>query len=407
MRRDMAVALVGALSLGALGADWSQWRGPARDGRTAELPDRETWPAKLERVWSVPVGVGHASPVTSGGRVYQHARRGDDEVVLALDLATGAELWSASYPAPYTMNPAATDHGPGPKSTPTLAGGRLFTLGITGVLSAWDPGSGALVWRQAFEELPVAAPVFGTAMSPLVTGGRLLVHVGSGGAGALVALDPGTGETLWRWEGDGPGYASPVVAEVDGVTHVITMSETRLIGVELQSGALLWERPFTTPYAQNAVTSLVRGDLVVFSGLDQGVTAVRLVHGAGGWSLDPVWQTSEVSLYMSSPVAVGGTLYGFSHKKRGQFFAADLASGAVRWESEGRQGENAALLASDRVLFALTPEAELVAFRPGADRFEPVASYSVADSPTWAHPAPLADGFLIKDLESLTRLRLP
>jgi hypothetical protein len=110
---------------------------------------------------------------------------------------------------------------------------------------------------------------------------------------------------------------------------------------------------------------------------------------------------------MSSPVAVGGALYGFSHKKRGQYFAADLQSGAVRWTSAGRQGENAALLGSERVLYALTDAAELVAFRPGAGRFEPVASYTVADTPTWAHPAPLADGFLVKDLESLTRWRLP
>jgi outer membrane protein assembly factor BamB len=244
-------------------------------------------------------------------------------------------------------------------------------------------------------------------MSPLVSAGRLVVHVGSGGVGALLALDPRTGETLWRWEGDGPGYASPVVTEVDGVSHVITMSETRLIGVDLESGALLWERPFTTPYAQNSVTALVRGDLLVFSGLDQGVSAARLARGPQGWSLEPLWHSAEISLYMSSPVALGETLYGFSHRKRGQFFAAELSSGAVRWFSEGRQGENAALLGSERVLYALTPAAELLAFRPDAGRFEPLASYSVADTPTWAHPAPLADGFLIKDLESLTRLRLP
>jgi outer membrane protein assembly factor BamB len=399
MSRALALALIGGLSLSALGADWPQWRGPGRDGR-ARVPDRESWPEALVKVWSVPVGVGHASPVTDAERVYQHARLGDHEVVLALDLASGAETWSARYPAPYTVSSAAAAHGPGPKSTPTLAGGRLFTLGIGGVLSAWDPRGGELLWRRAFEELGEPAPVFGTAMSPLVAGGRVVVHAGSEGAGALFALDPGSGETLWRWEGDGPGYASPVVAEVDGVRHVITQSETKLIGVDLESGALLWERPFTTPYAQNSVTSVVRGDLVVFSGLDQGVTAARLVRDGTGWSLEPLWESGEISLYMSSPVAVGGALYGFSHKKRGQFFAADLASGAVRWTSEGRQGANAALV-------ALTPAAELVAFRPGAGRFEPLASYGVAGTPTWAHPAPLADGFLIKDLETLARWRLP
>lgn len=407
MTRRVAAIPVVLVGLTLMGAQWSQWRGPARDGRAVRIPDREAWPARLERVWSVPVGLGHSSPVTDGSHVYQHARRGEEEVVLALDLETGATLWSRSRPAPYTMNPAAAGHGPGPKSTPTLAGGRLFTLGITGALSAWDPETGEPLWERRFRDLDRVDPEFGTAMSPLVAGGRLVVHVGHGSAGALLALDPATGETLWSWTGDGPGYASPVVAEVAGVSQVVTMSETRLVGVDLESGALLWERPFTTPYAQNAVTPVVRGDVVVFSGLDQGVKAVRLVRGEDGWELEPVWETTDVSLYMSSPVAVGGALYGFSHRKRGQFFAADLQNGTVRWTSAGRQGDNAALLGSNRILYALTTDGELVAFRPGAGGFEPLATYTVADTPTWAHPAPLADGFLVKDLETLARWRLP
>ena len=152
-------------------------------------------------------------------------------MVHALDLASGRELWKQAYPVAYEMNPAATGHGKGPKSTPTLADGRLFTFGITGVLSAWDAADGRLLWRKSFESSHRAtSPAFGAAMSPVVDGGRVIAHVGGDGDGELVALDAATGNALWSWKGDGPGYASPVVATFDGVRQVVTQSQNALVG---------------------------------------------------------------------------------------------------------------------------------------------------------------------------------
>jgi outer membrane protein assembly factor BamB len=208
--------------------EWSQWRGPRRDG-VAPFTPPAAWPQTLTRRWSISVGAGHASPVVSGGRVVVHTRQNDREITRAVDLATGKELWRSEYAAPYTMNPAARGHGPGPKSTPVVADGRVFTFGISGILSAHDLSTGKLLWRTP---APPAPPEFGTAMSPVVVGSNVIVHVGADDRGALTAFDVTSGKSRWQWTGDGPGYASPVVATFGGTRHLITQSENAVIGID-------------------------------------------------------------------------------------------------------------------------------------------------------------------------------
>src|SRR5262245_28933263 len=141
--------LCGALVASAAAAqDWPEWRGPRRDGSVETWQEPKSWPERLTRKWQATVGAGHSSPVVVGERAYLHSRQAEDEVVTAFDLATGKVLWSDRYSAPYTMNPAATGHGKGPKSTPVASGGRLFTLGISGILSCYDAATGRVVWRH-------------------------------------------------------------------------------------------------------------------------------------------------------------------------------------------------------------------------------------------------------------------
>ena len=134
-----------------------------------------TWPAQLTKKWSATVGLGHASPVVSGNRVVVHTRQGNREVVAAYDLESGKQLWQDGVDAPYTMNPAATGHGPGPKSTPAIADGRVFTLGISGIFSAHDLATGKLLWRK---NAPPTPPEFGTATSPMVDGTSVIAFLG-------------------------------------------------------------------------------------------------------------------------------------------------------------------------------------------------------------------------------------
>jgi outer membrane protein assembly factor BamB len=405
-RNLIAVATL-ALFLGcgiAAAADWPEWRGPGRDGVVESFDLPGAWPSELHRLWQVEVGSGHASPVVVGGRVYVQARRGDDEVLWCLDLATGKVRWSKAHPVAYAVNRAAAGHGPGPKSTPAVAGGRVFALSIAGDLSCYDAASGELLWHRGFRDrFPATAPHFGTATSPLVDGDRVIAFVGGHDKGALIAFDVETGDELWSWTGDGPGYASPVIAEIGGARQLVTQSQKELVGLDPSTGKLLWSRAFETIYVQNIVTPLVHGDTLIFSGIEKGVTALRPVKGESGWKLDEVWHTDAVSMYMNSPVLAGDCVCGFSNTKKGQFFCLDASSGATRWLSEGRLGSNAATLVADGVLLHLTDDAELRVVRACGDKYAPLATYTVAGSPTWAHPAPVEGGVLIKDASSVAR----
>ena len=149
--------------------DWPQWRGPNRDGSTPPEPSPKAWPERLRQVWNIPVGIGHSSPVVAGPHVFQFARLNEQEVVAAYEINSGKALWKQTYNAPYQMNPAAVSHGKGPKATPALAGGRLYTIGIHGVISCWEAASGKRVWTVDTK----GSPDYGQAASPVIDRGTL------------------------------------------------------------------------------------------------------------------------------------------------------------------------------------------------------------------------------------------
>ena len=378
---------------------WSQWRGPARDGVASSLTVPATWPAQLTKRWEVTVGLGHASPILSGNRVVVHSRLANREVVAAYDLQSGKQLWQDGVDAPYTMNSAATGHGPGPKSTPAIAGGRVFTLGISGIFSAHDLATGKLLWRK---NAPPTPPEFGTASSPMVDGVTVIAYLGGPGAGALTAMDVATGAVKWRWTGDGPAYASPILATFAGTPQIVVQSQNRLVGVDAADGHLLWEVAIKTPYQQNSVTPLVTGNLVLYAGLENPTIALRVTAGPGkGWTATPAWRNDDVAMYMSSPAVSGTAVYGLSTKNRGQFFAIDATSGKTLWLTRGREAENASIVRAGEFLLMGTTNSELVVAKANPARFEEVKRYPVADSAMWAHPAFAGRSIIVKDVDKL------
>jgi outer membrane protein assembly factor BamB len=387
--------------------DWTQWRGANRDGVVAGFTAPKIWPDQLKSKWKITVGAGHASPLVAGNRVYQHSRQGENEAVSAFDLETGKTLWQDSYPVAYTMNSAATGHGKGPKSTPVASNGRLYTLGITGVFSCYDLTRGKLAWRKDFgQRFGEKAPDFGTAMSPMVDRGLVILHAGGDTKGGLVALDAATGTEKWAWTQEGPSYASPIAVEIAGKRQIITQSRQNIIGIWADNGALLWKIPFDTEYVQNIVTPVVYNDLLIFSGINKGVFAVRAGWRDNKWVTDTVWHNKEVSMYMNSPVVNGNLLFGMSHKNKGQFFCLDMATGKTLWTGDPRQGENAAMLIAGNTIFSLTNDAELIITSATNKASTVLKKYKVANSPTWAHPAISGKRILIKDENSLALLSL-
>ncbi len=390
------------LATAAAAQDWPQWRGPGRDGHAAGFAAPDVWPEKLALRWRREVGAGYSSPVVAGGKVFVHSRDGEEEVVTCLALADGAALWSARYPAPYKKNSYALKHGKGPNSTPAVADGRLYTLGISGILSCFDAATGRLLWRHdASAQVNTTKLFCGTSASPIVDRGKVIAHLGDDRAGELAAFDAAGGEKLWAWTGAGPGYASPVVAEIAGTRQVVTLTERSVVGLETGSGRLLWQLGFTDEWNENIVTPIIHGDVLIVAGVRRGTLARRIRRTGDGWALEEVWTLADLPQYMSSPVRDGEVLYGFSSRQKGQLFALDLRRGELRWTSAGRQGHNAALLAAGPDHLAiLTESAELSFVRRTAaalsEPVEPVARYQVAESATWAHPVLWRGNVLVK-----------
>ena len=388
---------------------WDGWRGP---GRNANVPDYNVpavWPRSLEQVWSVAVGGGYSSPLVSDGKVYQQARVGGDEVLWCLDAETGEAIWKASTKVDFRSGSGGERHGPGPKSTPTLADGRIFTLSITGTLTAWSAEEGELLWQRDFKErLDEGHPYWGVSMSPLVEDDRLYAHVGSCEKGALFCLDPETGKDIWVQIAHTNCYSSPVVAEVEGVRQLVGFNHDGLCGVDLKTGQVLWI--YSYPHegrSQNTPTPVYHDGLFILGAEDRGMFAVRVSQGKDGWKAEEAWAHREASLDMSSPVVSEGVVYGFSHFKSGQLFGMDPGSGTILWRGEPRSGENASLVAVPGYVLSLTDRGSLQVLRCGGEHGEVVRAYSVGEKGTWTAPSLVEDSIFIKDGDELSRWRVP
>jgi outer membrane protein assembly factor BamB len=386
--------------------DWDQWRGPARDGVVSSANTPASWPASLSRAWRVELGEGYSSPVVGGGRIFVHSRQDPEEIVSAVNLADGKLLWQQKYSATFQKNQYAVKMAKGPNATPLLAGNRLITLGVTGILNAWDSATGRRLWTKDFSAMVDTSKLFcGTSASPLSFGKLVVVQVGSDiHGGKILALNPENGATEWEWKGPGPGYASPVVIEVAGKSQIVTLTNSSILGLDPKTGAELWSVAFPDEWHENIVTPLWTGTHLIVSGTRQGTHAFALTQVEGKWQATESWKNSDVAMYMSSPVFGDGLVYGHSAKRKGQFVALDAKSGAVRWTTEGREGDHASVLLTPRNLVYLTNGGDLVVARRDPTAFSVERRYEVAEAETWAMPVFTRSDVLVRDTTGLMRL---
>lgn len=388
--------------------DWPQWRGPNRDAVLAASHVPTAWPDSLRRMWRVEIGEGYSSPVVANGRVFVHSRRDPEELVIALDFNSGKILWEKKYPAAFEKNRYMGRMAKGPNATPLVFGNRLFTLGVTGVLIAWDVATGRELWRKDYSKTVETSKLFcGTSASPLALEGNVIIQVGSDvHGGRIFALDPAQGNVKWEWRGHGPGYASPMVFDITGTKQIVTMTDSSIVGLAAQNGKQLWQIPFLDEWHENIATPLWTGAHLIISGTRQGTHAYALMQKNGAWQATEAWQNAEAAIYMSSPVLGDGLIYGHSAKRKGMFFALEAATGALRWATEGREGWHASvLLAPQHVLF-FSNEGNLLVARRNAAAFEIVKKYAFAEAETYAMPALLGNDMIVRDAKSLTRFAL-
>ena len=387
--------------------EWSQWRGPNRDGTIASAAVPKSWPSSVTRVWRVDVGEGYSSPIVANGRAFVHSRRDPEELVTAVDMQSGTVLWQQKYQAPFAKNQYATSMAKGPNSTPLVLGDVIYTLGATGVLSAWRVGDGTLIWRNDYSASVDTSKLFcGTAMSPLAEQGAIVVQVGSDvHGGRVIALEPATGAERWTWKGAGPGYASPIAITVGGVRQIVTLTNRSIVGIDAKGGASLWAVDFPDDWHENIVTPLWTGTHLVVSGVRQGTQAYALSFNGGQWQAKQIWRNTDVTMYMSAPVVADGTVYGFSNKRKGQIVALDAATGALRWATEGRAGDHASILVAPAHVVFLTNAGDLIVAKKSPAGFSEERRIEVADGAIMAAPAFVPGGLVIRDGQGLMRLQ--
>lgn len=386
--------------------DWNQWRGPNHDATIAAADVPASWPASYAPLWKVDVGEGYSSPVLAAGRVFIHSRKDPKELVTAVDARTGAVVWQQTYDAAFNKNGYAVKMGKGPNATPLVAANRLFTLGSSGHLNAWDASTGKSLWKRDFSATVDTSKLFcGTSASPVLAGGNLIIQVGSDvKGGAVMALDPATGTTKWEWKGDGPGYATPLLISPQGRAQLAVVTNKSIVGIDVAAGKQLWSAPFPDEWHENIATPLWTGTNLIVSGTRQGTHAYTLANNAGKWQATEIWKNPDIAMYMSSPVFGDGLVYGHSSKKKGQFFAIDAKTGAVHWTTEGREGEHASLLLTPQHVVFLTNGADLIVAKRGTSSFAVERRYEVAEAATFATPVLLGSNILVRDATGLMLL---
>ena len=337
--RPLAFAVAAMIMAPAAGTaeDWEQWRGPQRTGQSSDFEPPGAWPDHLAPQWETVVGGGDASPLISGERIYTWTREGDDEVAAAYDRRDGSLQWEARNTVPFKAMVIVGLHGAGPYSTPALADGRLFTVGILGDVTAFGVDTGEKLWRREFtkKDFKMPRPFYGASQSPLVVDDVVIASVGGPSGGALIAFDQETGKDRWRLDLEGPSYGSGLIAEIAGKRQLVTPTRKRLVGVDLASGEQLWEHPFEVRSDDWSQTPLIIGNLILLSTGKGPSIGLEISQQDDRWTAKERWSSNDFWLRFSSPVRLGDRVFGFAEQKKGHLVAIDPSNGDLLWEGLG------------------------------------------------------------------------
>lgn len=375
---------------GSNGADWPQFLGPTRNGVAPALAG--AWPDDGPPVvWQRKVGQGFAGPAVSGGRLILFHRVTDREVVECLDAATEKGLWKSGYPTGY-HDEFGFDEGP--RATPSMAAGRVFTFGAEGQLHCWNLDSGDQVWAvDTRTQFHPAKGFFGAASAPLVEGNAVIQIVGGRDGAGIVAFEAATGRVLWKATSDPASYSSPVVATFAGKRRVIALTREALVALDPADGRQVFRFPWR-PKIQasvSAATPVIAGDLIFISAC-YGADPLLLRFRESG--PERVWSGEDaLACHYATSVVHGGHLYGWHGRQEEgcELRCVDLKTGKVRWSETGLTA-GTVTLAGDELL-VLTEKGQLLRTPADPDGFNPSARAQVLPFGVRAYLA-LAEGRL-------------
>jgi outer membrane protein assembly factor BamB len=360
-------------------------------------------------LWSRAVGPGWSSFAVDGERFYTQEQLGEDEIVSCYDVRTGEPIWRHRDAARFWEANA----GAGPRGTPTLANGRVYAFGATGILNALDARDGSVIWsRNVATDTEKEVPYWAFSSSPLVVGDVVIVAA----EGKLAAYDVDTGESRWKGGPEGTGYSSPHLATLDGVEQALILNGKGIVSVDPATGAEMWKYEWSGDgIVQPGFTE--DGDVLLGTGSGMaGATGLRRIavghesgewnseRGAGGWSVAERWTSAGLKPYFNDFVVHEGHAYGFDG---GILACVDLADGARKWKG-GRMGDGQLVLLADQdLLLVLAEKGDLVLVDAKPERFNEVARAPVIEGKTWNHPAVAGDVVLVRNSEQMAAVRLP
>ncbi len=393
---DEAVALPAAPVAARTGPHWPGFRGPDRDGTIPGVRIETDWaespPVEL---WRRPVGPGWSSFAVHGDLVYTQEQRGDDEVVACYQASTGQPVWRHHDVARFWESNA----GAGPRATPTLSDGRVYTFGGTGILNALDAGDGAVVWsRNAASDTDTEVPTWGFASSPLVVDDVVIVAP----AGSLAAYDRASGDPRWFGPAGGVSYSSPHLLTIDGVAQVLLLNAAGATSVAPADGRVLWEHAWPGhPIVQPALTG--EGDVLISVSSESGTRRLGVARGSEGWTVEERWTSGRLKPYFNDFVVHEGHAFGFD----GRILACvDVEDGERKWKG-GRYGNGQLVLLPDQdLLLVVSEEGELALVGATPDRFTELARFPAIEGKTWNHPVLVGDVLLVRNDREMAAFRL-
>lgn len=379
-------------------AEWPGFRGPGRDGIVSGVKLITDWSASPPKeLWRRKVGPGWSSFAVHGNLFYTQEQRGEEELVACYNLATGEPVWQHRDAVRFWE----ANSGAGPRGTPALSGGRVYTFGGTGIVNGLDAANGNLIWsRNAGEDADVKMPGWGFSSSPLVVDDMVVIAV----RGKLAAYDLATGEPRWFSPSGRGGYSSPQHIVIDNVPQILLMTYIGAISVDPANGTQLWEHLWEggTRIVQPALTA--DGDILMSGGEGTDFRRIAVSKSADGWTVTEKWQTNRLKPYFNDFVVHNGHAYGFD----GSILAClNLENGKRKWKG-GRYGHGQMVLLPEQdLLVVISEKGELALVSATPEKHQEFARFPAIKGKTWNHPALVGDVLLIRNAREMAAFRLP
>ncbi len=385
--------------------DWTQWRGPTRDGI---LPNQH-WPDKLDettltKIWSKKLGPSYSGPIVVGDQVFVTETEDKKyETVRALNRSDGSVIWQTRWEGSMSVPFFAQSNGSWIRATPIYDDGKLYVAGMLDVLVCLGAEDGKEIWKIDFAAKSGAGtPAFGAVTSPMIDGDYLFTQA----SGGFYKINKKTGDIIWQTLKDpggmmGGSFSSPVIATVGGCRQAIVATRSKLSGVDLENGNVYWNQPIQTFRGMNILTPTVFKDSVFSSAYNGSSQLFAVGKDSESFAVSEKWQLAAKG-YMSSPVIVDGHAY--MHLQNNRLACIDLQSGQEKWRSQQRFGKYASLITSGKKILVLDQTGMLWLIKTDPQRLEIIGKQKVSDD-SWAHLAVRGNEVFVRELQAMTVFR--